>query len=174
MKKQLILDAKDYDTNLSELRRVAVRGVIFRDGKLLLVENNFGEVKLPGGGQDAEETDIDTLVREVREETGYQVIPDSAEEFCEIIERRMSVKEPMIWHQISRIYFCKIEKEQGTCEYSEGEKKYGFRQVWYTVEEAIQKNEQMLQHEGVQAWNQREYKTLQMIQEYLGEQGNEL
>ncbi len=33
MKNQLILDAKNYDANLPELQRVAVRGVIFRAGK---------------------------------------------------------------------------------------------------------------------------------------------
>ena len=57
MEKILIMDAKNYDTNLEEIYRVAVRGIIFIDGKLLMIEDNFGEVKLPGGGIDPNEDD---------------------------------------------------------------------------------------------------------------------
>ena len=37
----------------------------------------------------------------------------------------------------------------------------------YTLEEALEKNRKMLSTEGKQAWNQREYKTLLLIKEYL-------
>ena len=77
----------------------------------------------------------------------------------------MSVHEPMIWHQIYRMYFCDVYPERGQCEYSENEKKYEFRQVFYTIEEALEKNEKMLEKEGRHAWNQREYKTLLLIKE---------
>ncbi len=167
MKKILIMDAKNYDENLPEIRRVAVRGIIVKDGKLLMIENDFGEVKLPGGGQDEGETDRDTLLREVQEETGFQVLPESVVEFGEIEEKRMSLNEPMIWHQINRLFFCEITGEQGACDFSENEKKYGFRQVWYTLEEALEKNRSMLNAEGENAWNQREYRTLLLIKEHL-------
>ena len=52
-----------------EIYRVAVRGIIFIDGKLLLIEGKSGEVKLPGGGIDPGEDDYAALVREVKEET---------------------------------------------------------------------------------------------------------
>ena len=49
MKKLLVMDEKNYSDDLEEIYRVAVRGIIFIDGKLLMIENNFGEAKLPGG-----------------------------------------------------------------------------------------------------------------------------
>ena len=167
MEKILILDEKNYSPDMEEIYRVAVRGIIFIDGKLLMIENDFGEAKLPGGGIDAGEDDCKALVREVKEETGYDVIPESIVPFGEIEEKRLSVHEPMIWHQMSRLYFCDVHPEQGVCAYTENEKKYGFRQVLYTLEEALEKNGLMLEREGKQAWNQREYKTLLLIQEYL-------
>ena len=167
MEKILVMDAKNYDPNLDEIYRVAVRGIIFIDGKLLMTEDKYGEVKLPGGGIDQGEDDVQALVREVKEETGYDVKVETIVPFGEIEEKRLSVHEPMIWHQISRLYFCEVHSEQGTCDYTENEKKYGFRQVLYTLEEALEKNRKMLDAEGTKAWNQREYKTLLLIKEHL-------
>ena len=108
------------------------------------------------------------MIREVKEETGYDVIPETIKPFGEIEEKRLSVGEPMIWHQISRLYFCAVYPEQGACDYSENEKKHGFRQVLYTLEEALEKHRKMFAEEGKQAWNQREYRTLLLIKEYFG------
>lgn len=172
MKRILVMDEKNYSTDLDEIYRVAVRGIIFIDGKLLMIENDFGEVKLPGGGIDSGEDDCKALVREVKEETGYDVILESIVPFGEIEEKRLSVREPMIWHQISRLYFCDVYPEKGLCDYTENEKKHGFKQVLYSLDEAIEKNGAMLEKEGKQAWNQREYKTLLLIQDYLQKQEN--
>ena len=166
----LLMDEKNYAPDLEEIYRVAVRGIIFIDGKLLMVENSFGEAKLPGGGMDAGEDDYQALVREVKEETGYDVIPETIKPFGEVEEKRLSLSEPMIWHQINRLYFCEVYPEQGACDYSENEKKHGFRQVLYTLEEALERNRKMLNEEGAKAWNQREYRTLLLIKEYLGKE----
>jgi len=167
VKKLLVMDAKNYPPGMEEIYRVAVRGIIFINGKLLMIENSFGEAKLPGGGIEGDEDDYTALLREVKEETGFDVIPESIVPFGEIEEKRLSVKEPMIWHQFSRLYFCEVYPGQGTCEYTENEKKYGFRQVLYTLEEALEKNYAMLEREGKQAWNQREYETLQLIKNHI-------
>lgn len=167
MEKILVMDEHNYEDGLEEICRVAVRGIIFVDGKLLMIEDSFGEVKLPGGGMEPGEEDYQVLIREVKEETGYDVIPESIMPFGEIEEKRLSVHEPMIWHQINRLYFCDVYPEKRLCEYSENEQKYGFQQVFYTIEEALEKNEIMLENEGRQAWNQREYRTLLLIRDYF-------
>ena len=167
MEKLLIMDEHNYDDNLEEIYRISARGIIFVAGKLLMIENSFGEAKLPGGGMEPGEDDQQVLVREVKEETGYDVIPESIKPFGEIEEKRLSDYEPMIWHQINRLYFCDVYPEQGQCRYSENEKKLGFHLVFYTIEEALEKNERMLKKEGRQAWNQREYRTLLLIKDYF-------
>lgn len=167
MKKLLVLDAKNYSEDMEELYRVSVRGIIFLDQKLLLIKNDFGEVKLPGGRMEPGENDYEALAREVKEETGFDIILPSVMPFGEIEEKRLSTREPMIWHQINKLYFCRIYPTQGECNYTESEKKHGFHPILASLEDAIKTNEAMLCKEGISAWNQREYRTLLLIREYL-------
>ncbi len=171
MKRLLFLDGEDYTDDMPEIVRTAVRGIIFTGGKLLLIEDNKNEVKLPGGGREEGETDMDTLVREVREETGCSVITETVRPFGYIEEKRKSFKGDAIWHQFSRLYFCDVADERGDTDYSENEKERGMRAVTFTVDEAIAKNHAMLNDIGVQTWNQREYRTLLLIKEYTERTG---
>jgi ADP-ribose pyrophosphatase YjhB (NUDIX family) len=166
MERLLFLDGGDYAGDMPETVRTAVRGVIFVEGKLLLVEDGKHEVKLPGGGQEDGETDLETLVREVREETGRTVIPETVRPFGYIEEKRKSLNEDRIWHQFSRLYFCEVTGERGDTAYSENEKKRGMGWGTYTIDEAIAKNRAMLNKLGALAWNQREYRTLLLIKAY--------
>ena len=167
MDKILVMDAKNYTSDMEEILRTAVRGIIFVDGRLLMINSSFGELKFPGGGQEPGETDEETLIRETLEETGYHVIPSSIRPFGEVDEKRLSTHEPMIWHQISRYYFCDVERQQDECHYTESEKKYGFHQVWHTLDEAIRINEETLKKEGAHSWHRREYNVLKLIREHL-------
>lgn len=81
MERLFLLDGENYADDMPEIVRIAVRGIIFVGEKLLLIEDNKKEVKLPGGGREEGETDIDTLIREVREETGCTVIPETVRPF---------------------------------------------------------------------------------------------
>ena len=47
MERILVMDEKNYTPDLEEIYRVSVRGIIFIGGKLLMIEDAFGEVKLP-------------------------------------------------------------------------------------------------------------------------------
>lgn len=160
MKKLLVLDEKNYDENLEEIYRISVRSIIFRDGRLLMIESDDEELKLPGGGMEKGENDIETLIRETLEETGFSVIPETVREFGEIEEKRLAFYENMIWHQINRYYFCEVYDGQSECGYSENEKAHGFKPVWYTLDEAYKKNCE-------RAWNQREYHALKLLKEYF-------
>lgn len=160
MKKLLVMDEKNYNESLEEIYRTAVRGIIFINGKLLMIESTDGELKFPGGGTENGEDDIHTLIRETLEETGFSVIPETVREFGEIEEKRLALYENKIWHQINRYYFCEVGEQQSECDYSEKEKAHGFKPVWYTLDEAYEINRR-------RAWNQREYQALKLLKEYL-------
>ena len=167
MKKLLLMDAGNYSENMKEIRRIGVRAIAFKDDKLLMLMCNDNELKLPGGGQDAGESDLDTLVRETCEETGYHVLRDTAEPFGEIEEKRLSYKEPMIWHQFNRLYFCDVDDNPEACKYTPHEIRLGFHPVWVTIEEALKVNKAMIEAEGKSPLNQREYNSLLLIKEYM-------
>ena len=163
----LTLDAANYDPALPEIRRTAVRGIILREGELLMVRSCFGEVKFPGGGQEAGEEDTATLLREVLEETGCHVLPGSIRPFGQVVEKRLSVHEPMIWHQINRYYFCDVSPVQEECRYSDNEKKHGFHPLWLPLSKALETNRSLRQREGEKPWNEREYRVLELLAGYM-------
>lgn len=67
--------AKTY-SDPPEKERVASRGLVIEDGKILLsYEKNTDVYMSPGGGLETGETLEECCVRELREETGYEVIP---------------------------------------------------------------------------------------------------
>lgn len=52
---------------------VSVKGVVVQDGQVLLLENERGEWELPGGKLELGEDPQQCVIREIAEETGWQV-----------------------------------------------------------------------------------------------------
>ncbi len=167
MIERIVLDRKNYDESLDILTRVAIRSIVIKDGKLLLLVDKNGRLNFPGGGQELGETDIDTLVRETQEETGYIVLQDTISDFFEVVEKRMASKEPMIWHQINRYYFCDVDEIQNTCHYTDHEKELDLHIVWLEIGEAISRIVQNFSDQENEKVFGREYNLLLHVKEYL-------
>ena len=75
--KKLTIDLHDYIEGGSVYKRTAVRGIIQKDKKYLLIYSKYGDHKFPGGGLKQGESLEETLLREVQEETGYIVKKES-------------------------------------------------------------------------------------------------
>ncbi len=165
MENYLLLDSGDYKDDMPVIERKSMRGVIFIGDKLLVVETGNGEIKLPGGGMEEGETEMDTLYREVLEETGRRIIPDTVKLFYTIEERRPSFKEYAIWHQISKIFYCEVDDSITEPRYTPGEIRKNMHVALMSVEDAIEKSRKIISGTDFKPWNTREYRTLLLIKE---------
>ena len=103
------IDLKDYDPNGEAYIRPSVRGIIIRDGKVAMVHSQkYNYYKFPGGGIEAGEGQIDALIREVREESGLAVIPDTIEEYG-LVHRMQKGDHEDIFIQDNFYYLCQTE-----------------------------------------------------------------
>jgi ADP-ribose pyrophosphatase YjhB (NUDIX family) len=87
--------------------KVDVRGVIFRDKKLLLVrERSDGLWTLPGGWADVGESPAENVVREVREETGFET---RVTKLLAVFDRARHPHEPPFPFHVYKIFLlCEI------------------------------------------------------------------
>ncbi len=82
--------------------KVDVRAVVFRDDKLLLVrERSDGGWTLPGGWADVAASPAENVVREVREESGYEV---RADRLLAVYDRSLHPHEPPFPFHIYKLF----------------------------------------------------------------------
>lgn len=141
MKILTIFDSKNYDNTTSVFEKYNPRAIIMRDGKLAMQRSKNGIYKIPGGGREGEESFLETLVREVGEETGLVVRESSVYELGEITEIRRDIFDETVKYIChSLFYFCEIEDEQRELNLTASEKEKGFYVEWATPQEIYDNN----------------------------------
>ena len=80
------------------------RSVIEKDGKLLLIYTNQGDYKFPGGGYKNSENAAECIVREMLEETGYQV-EKVGKLFGIVLEQKVDDFEPGTYFSMKSEYY---------------------------------------------------------------------
>lgn len=144
--KELTIDLQNYPADAAVYRRTAVRGIIRRGDKFLLIySQKYGDCKFAGGGVEQGETLTDTLIREVREEAGRDVIPDTVREALLVKERRMGARGDVVFMD-SHYYFCEVSDTVHPQQLVDYEREEGYEVVWLTLAEAIARNEQVMGH----------------------------
>ena len=113
MKRLFEIDLKDYKKTDSVFRRPSARAIIIKGDKMVLVYSKREKYyKFPGGGIHDDEDKKEALIREVREEVGMVVIPESILEFGSVLRRQKSDKaENTVFEQENYYYFCDVEDE---------------------------------------------------------------
>lgn len=153
-----VLASEDCAHKDSYFCRQAVRAVVIRNDKLLLVHTNKGDYKFPGGGIEQGESYSEALKREVLEETGYHV--DKVKELIGItIEKRHDKFDPRkIFEMKSHYYLCHIESSQVGQTLDDYEAEQEFEPVWITLDEALIKNQELLNYSknSMNSWVVRE------------------
>lgn len=99
--------------NTSSLRHVVVDALIIQDNKILLIKRaphltNGGKYAFPGGFLDRDETVEQAVVREVKEETGYDV---KVEKLFTILDNPDRPKEDR--QNVAFIYVVKPQDQTG-------------------------------------------------------------
>ncbi|MCL1882875.1 MAG: phosphotransferase [Defluviitaleaceae bacterium] len=142
-----IFDAANYESHWTKFKRDSARAIVFIGNKLLMVQSQkYGEYKFPGGGIKKGETHNQALIREVKEETGYSLIEDSIADYGKTLILRKGSGQNEIFEQESFYFTCKVdEHDTSTPTPDDGyEKEYDYNPIIVTLEEAINKNEQLL------------------------------
>ena len=92
IKELFSIDKKDYTSDAKVYSRPSARAVICVNEKVLVIHSlKYDYYKFPGGGIEEGETPEDALIREVKEETGYDVLKETIEP----LGKRYQFQEPM-------------------------------------------------------------------------------
>lgn len=111
MRELFVIDKKNYIENGTVGRRPSVRGIVIKDGNIAMMHSlKYDYYKLPGGGIETGETYEETLVREVREESGLVVIKESIKEFG-YVRRIEKGKIEDIFVQENFYFLCDVEEK---------------------------------------------------------------
>lgn len=171
MRQLFEIDLRDYEDSDSVFSRPSARGIIFRDdNKIALVySKNEKYYKFPGGGIHKDEDKREALIREVREEVGLIVIPESICEFGSVMRRQKSKISPHTIFEQENFYFtCKAQNQIVEQDLDDYEAEAGFVLRFVDLDEAISVNSA---YESEDYFNEimikREAKVLQMIKEAI-------
>ena len=128
MKEIEILGANRFETFTKT--RSGSRAVIICNGKILLShETKSGWWLVPGGGMEENETPEECCIREVKEETGYIVLP--IREFLILYEYYEE------YRYISHYFVCEVTGK-GQMNLTEAELKRGLEPQWIPLRDAVE------------------------------------
>lgn len=166
MKRLFVIDLKDYDENWERSKRPSVRAIIQFDNKLAMVHNEkYDYYTFPGGGIEEGENFHQALIREVKEEVGLIVIPETIEEFGSALRLNSSDKfERTIFEQENFYYTCKAYDAIAEQMLDEEEAEEGFSLAFVSPEEALRKNrydDHKEENGGI--WIERESRILEIL-----------
>lgn len=142
-----VFDEKNYDPSWRRFCREAVRAVIVSDGKLAMVHSGTkGYYKFPGGGIEAGENHLDTLIRETEEESGLEIIPSTVSEFGFAREIRKGNMGEEIFDHTSYYYFADVTGKVKSLRLDDYEEKLGYALSFIEPAAAYRANAAIMGH----------------------------
>ncbi len=169
MRPLFCVDMLDYEEEWPHSARPSVRGIIRKGDKLAMVHSlKYDYYKFPGGGIEGQEAHATTLIREVKEETGLNVKPETIKEYGFVLRLQKSDSlENTIFEQENFYYTCEVSEETGEQTLDDYEAEEGFTLEFVTPEEAICTNQSCHCTEWDKAMVERETRVLKGLREEL-------
>lgn len=170
LKELFSIDLKDYNPTDSVFRRPSARAIIIKNNIIALVYSVKEKYyKFPGGGIKDDEDMLVALAREVREEVGLIVKPESISEFGSVIRRQKSnYTQNTIFEQENYYFWCECEQDVVDQNLDDYEKEAEFTLKYVDIDEAIKVNSEYKSDDLFdEIMIQREKKVLELIKEYL-------
>jgi 8-oxo-dGTP pyrophosphatase MutT (NUDIX family) len=150
--------------------RAAVRAVVIRNGKFLMVYSPVnGDCKFPGGGVENNENPEVALKREVAEECGMNMTNIMESIGC-VVEYALPMKiEFDVFKMTSSYYLCEVDSEFTSQRLDAYEADLGFQPVWMDIDTALQTNKVVLGSKTKKPpkWTAREVFMLEYIRKNL-------
>ena len=172
MRELFQMDRQNYNPSGKLYERPSARAIILKDGKVLLNYLSKSDCyEFPGGGIEAGETPECAVQREVAEETGRIVVPESVREFGIVIRRQQDANDPDgIFEQKNYYYFCDVTGDTVPRKPDEHEIVDGAEPVWVeTLAIPSYRNRKAFERVG-EPFIQREMRVMDMADEELRRQ----
>lgn len=134
------VDTKDYDQNAECTYRCSSCGIVIQGKTIAMcyVDKHRAYV-IPGGGIEKGETMEQAVVREMHEETGLRIIPESVREYGYIHVVRKGTYEP-VYVQDTYCFLCQAEEELDEVSLTENELNNGYHFDFVNPFEVLQEN----------------------------------
>lgn len=157
------IDAKDYDINGTTVSRPSARGIIIKDGKLAMIHSiKYDYYKFPGGGIEQNEQRESALIREVLEETGLDVIPQTIKEYG-MVHRIQKGDYEDVFIQDNYYYLCDVEDNVHEQKLDDYEKEEKFTLEYVSPKQVIDANKACASKEADQIMLERECKVIGIL-----------
>lgn len=162
MRKLLTIDYKDYTEEMPVYEKHTVRAIIRHDGKLAMQQSRDGEYKILGGVVEDGESHLAAILREVEEEAGMFVKPDSLKEIGVIEEKRLDVfHKDRIYHCLTYFYYCDVEERMVPLKLTACEVAKGYKLAWETPEHIVETNRRLIKEK----WKLRDTEFVNLLAE---------
>lgn len=159
------MDKKDYSRCTRSFVRNSARSIIISNKKVAMIHSiKYDYYKFPGGGMKDNETPVDAMIRETREESGLVVIPDTVKEYGYVHRIQKSnhdITECFI--QDNYYYLCKTADETVPQRLDDYEAEEAFTLEYIDPNTAISKNRHVIQGPCDRMMLKREARVLELL-----------
>lgn len=105
------IDKKDYKKDGTIFSRPSVRAIVIKGDKIAVVHSKkYNYYKIPGGGLEIDESPVEALIREAREEAGLIIKKETFKEYGYVHRiQKSTIGDVDIFIQDNYYYLCKAE-----------------------------------------------------------------